>query len=135
MTKNIANEILEYNKKQTENDGEICEFLMDKINKTLKHATSKLYHGSPVWFLNENPLVGYNTSKDVVQVLFWSGQSFDEPELVPVGKYKAARLSFQDTKDIDEKLLNRCLKKSQTIMWNYKDIVKNKGKLSLIDLD
>jgi hypothetical protein len=38
---------------------------------------------SPVWFLDGNPIAGYSKLKDGVRLLFWSGQSFEEPGLAP----------------------------------------------------
>jgi hypothetical protein len=32
-------------------------------------------------FLHGNPIVGYSKLKDCIRLLFWSGQSFDEPNL------------------------------------------------------
>jgi hypothetical protein len=43
-----------------------------------------------VWFLDGNPVVGYSKLKHSVRLLFWSGQSFDEPQLKSEGKFKAA---------------------------------------------
>jgi hypothetical protein len=38
-------------------DQKICKLLSDEINKNLTGSTSKLRHGHPVWFLDENPIV------------------------------------------------------------------------------
>ncbi len=127
-----SSEVLQFNKNQTKDLAEICDFLMEAINKSLNDATSKLYHGSPVWFIDDSPIVGYSVHKQSINLLFWSGQSFDEPKLVSMGKHKAAQLNYQDIKDIDKELLSSCLEKSKKIMWNYKDIIKNKGKLTLL---
>ncbi len=36
----------------------ICDALRALIDAALPKATSKVWHGSPVWFLDENPVVG-----------------------------------------------------------------------------
>ena len=38
-------------------DQTICKFLNDEINNNLTNSSSKVRHGHPVWFLNENPIV------------------------------------------------------------------------------
>lgn len=64
--------------------------------------------------------------------MFWSGWSFDEPTLQPVGnvvKYKAAAITFQDPKELKLPEIKRWLRKSKAIQWDYKNIIKHKGKL------
>jgi hypothetical protein len=46
--------ISEYNKSQPKNIKEICDFLEYTINENLKKSTSKIWHGGPMWFLDEN---------------------------------------------------------------------------------
>ena len=79
-------EIVAYNRSHEKDENAVCELLMQEIDSKLSEAESKIWHGSPVWFLNENPIVGYSVLKKGVQLLFWSGQSFDESALSPVGK-------------------------------------------------
>jgi hypothetical protein len=59
-------------------------------------------------------------------------QSFDEPGLKPEGKFKAAEAHYADTSQIKPADLARWLKKAKTIQWDYKNIVKRKGKLEKI---
>lgn len=125
----MNNDIQNYNSKQTPEDRVICDKLFEIIENEMSEAESKVWHGHPVWFLDGNPIVGYSKLKDSVRLLFWSGQSFDESELVPEGSFKAAELRFTEISQIDEKLVKRCLEKSKTIQWDYKNIVKRKGKL------
>jgi hypothetical protein len=131
-TLNTNKEIQYYNNEQTGENKEICDVLMNAVDSNLSDAESKVWHGSPVWFLNGNPIVGYCKLKDCVQVLFWSGQSFDEPLLKPAGKYKAAELRYTNTSQIDPEILKRLLTKSIKIQWDYKNIVKLKGELRLL---
>ena len=64
-----------------------------------------------------------------MRLLFWSGQSFDEPNLHPEGSFKAAEARYTDVDEINVKELKRWLTKSKKIQWDYKNIVKRKGKL------
>lgn len=107
----------------------ICDVLATEIDKHLKGAESKIWHAHPVWFLEGNPIVGYSLLKRGIRLLFWSGQSFDEKELVNEGKFKAAEVSYTTVEAINKKDLARWLKKSAEIQWDYKNIVKRKGVL------
>lgn len=135
MQKTLAKTVPEYNELQIESVKSICDSLKLNIDKFLEKSASKIWHGSPVWFINENPIVSYSVRKDGrVSLMFFSGQGFDEPSLKPEGKFKAAEIFYTDKKEINESDLERWLKKSTEIQWDYKNIVKNKGKLNLIKL-
>lgn len=121
--------IADYNNKQSGNDKAICALLAREIDSNLPNAESKVWHGHPVWFLNGNPVAGYSVLKNSVQLLFWSGQSFDEPELQKEGTFKAAQICYTDESRIDLDDLKRWLKKAQDIQWDYKNIVKRQGVL------
>jgi hypothetical protein len=110
----------------------ICEKLYDIISTALPKAENKIWHRHPVWFIDGNPIVGYHKLKDCVRLLFWSGQSFDEDGLSPEGSFKAAEKRYTDVNEIKVTELKRWLKKAQIIQWDYKNIVKNKGKLNRI---
>jgi hypothetical protein len=110
-------------------DMEICDALYAEISKGLPEAENKVWHAHPVWFLEGNPIVGYHKLKDCVRLLFWSGQSFEEPGLAPEGKFKAAEARYKTVEDIDTKALGKWLQKSKKIQWDYKNIVKRKGVL------
>jgi hypothetical protein len=73
--------------------------------------------------------VGYSKLKHCVRLLFWSGQSFEEPDLVPEGKFKAAEVRYTDVEQVDPKALKRWLRKAKEIQWDYKNLVKRKGRL------
>lgn len=128
--KTIAKTIPEYNKAQTESVQEICNTLELEITKNLKKSESKIWHGSPVWLIDGNPIVAYSVRKDKeVSLMFFSGQSFEEKDLTPEGKFKAAEIFYKDIKEIKVTHLRRWLKKAKDIQWDYKNIVKMKGKL------
>lgn len=122
-------DIQSYNNSQLPSDTAICNLLAAEINQHLPNATSKIWHRHPVWFINDNPIVGYSKLKDSVRLLFWSGQSFDEPDLTAEGSFKAADARFTSVDQVNKTNLKKWLKKSITIQWDYKNIVKRKGKL------
>lgn len=131
--KNIAKTINEYNKLQNTNVSEICNLLEASINNSLKKSESKIWHGSPVWFIEGNPIVSYSVRKSGdVSLMFFSGQSFDEPLLKPEGKFKAAEIFYSDLKEVKITNLKRWLKKSKDIQWDYKNIVKRRGVLEKV---
>lgn len=125
--------IASYNRSQTKSVKAICEYLEQNINKYLKRSASKVWHGTPVWFIDENPIVSYSVRKDGrVSLMFFSGQGFDEPSLQAEGKFKAAEIFFTDAKEIKISDLKKWLKKAEDIQWDYKNIVKRKGVLKKI---
>ena len=122
-------EIKGYNESQAPSDIEICNLLATTIDKELREAESKIWHAHPVWFLDGNPIVGYSKLKDSVRLLFWSGQTLEEDELSNEGKFKAAEARYTSKDEVNVAALKRWLKKSREIQWDYKNIVKRKGKL------
>jgi hypothetical protein len=125
----ISSDIQAYHAALGDEDRAICDLLAQEITKVLRSAENKIWHRHPVWFLDGNPIVGYSKLKGSVRLLFWSGQSFDEPELAPEGSFKAAEARYLAHDDVDSKALRRWLKKSVAIQWDYKNIVKRKGVL------
>lgn len=125
----IHEDILAYNAAQSEADRAICDALSKAIDKHLKGAECKVWHRHPVWFLEGNPIVGYSKLKDCIRLMFWSGRSFDEPGLEAEGGFKTAGVRYTDVDQIVAKDLKRWLAKSAEIQWDYKNIVKRKGKL------
>lgn len=62
--------------------------------------------------------------------MFWSGADFEEPQLNVLGKkFKDASIFFNDVSEIPLATLHCWLKKAQAIQWDYKNIVKRRGKL------
>lgn len=108
----------------------ICETLAAEIDKGLPEAESKLWHGHPVWFLDGNPTVGYSEQKPGMRLMFWSGADFDEAGLnVPGRKFRDASVFFNDVSEIPLADLQRWLGKAREIQWDYKNIVRRKGRL------
>jgi hypothetical protein len=125
-------DIQTYNAARSKPDQQICNALATAIDAHFSKqpdAESKIWHRHPVWFLAGNPIVGYSKLKDSIRLLFWSGQSFEEPSLTNEGSFKAAEARYTDAAEINTKDLKRWLKKSVEIQWDYKNIVKRKGKL------
>lgn len=125
----IHKDIVAYNAAQSAGDKRICAVLARAIDRNLPGAENKIWHRHPVWFLDGNPIVGYHKLKDCIRLLFWSGRSFDEPGLAPEGGFKTAGARYTAEDQISAKDLKRWLKKSIEIQWDYKNIVKRKGRL------
>ncbi len=121
-----------YNRSQPKNWKAICILLEKEIRDGLRKAEGKVWHGAPVWFIEGNPVVGYFVRKNHVQLLFWSGQSFEVSGLTPTGSFKAAEAQYTDVEQINSKHIKRWLKKAKTIQWDYKNIVKRRGKLVML---
>ena len=111
----------------------ICRQLAEIITQHLPEAESKIWHAHPVWFIEGNPIVGYSKLKNGIRLLFWSGITFEEEALQPgTGKFKDASITYTNVQQINVSDLNRWLQKSICIQWDYKNIVKRKGKLERI---
>ena len=119
-----------YNHKQTSPYKEICDLLAQTICSELPEATHKIWHAHPVWFLNDNPIVGYSLQKNGLRLMFWSGADFDEELLNYKGKkFKDASILYNNIPEINLNDLKRWLNKSKEIQWDYKNIIKRKGVL------
>lgn len=56
-------DILDYESVLTPEDQAVCAKIRAEIDRTLPEATSKVWHAHPVWFLDDNPVVGYSRLK------------------------------------------------------------------------
>jgi len=123
-------EIQSYNNNLSLADKEIGDLLAAIINSELTEAESKIWHAHPVWFLSGNPIVGYSKQKGGIRLMFWSGADFEEEALNIRGqKFKDASRFYNDVSEIDTEELKRWLQKSKEVQWDYKNLVKRKGKL------
>jgi hypothetical protein len=147
----LPKDILAYHKALPAADRRVCDALADAIDahffgkEPLAGAECKVRHRHPVWFIDGNPIVGYHKLKGTkktggcIRLLFWSGQSFDEPadgtlQPDPPGtRFKTAAARFTSADEINPKDLKRWLKKSVEIQWDYKNIVKRKGRLERLN--
>ncbi len=128
----MATDIEKYNASLAGEEKKICKKLKEVIDKELSKAESKVWHRTAVWFLEGNPIAGYAPRKKGIQLLFWSGQSFKDSGLKPEGSFKAAEMYYTSEDEIKVTALRGWLKQAKKIQWDYKNIVKNKGKLNKI---
>jgi hypothetical protein len=122
-------ETLIYNEHQEPDDREICDLLAQEIDRNLPEAENRIWHAHPVWFLDGNPIVGYQKLKHCVRLLFWSGQSFEEDGLKQEGSFKAAEARYTAAEQVNVVDLERWLGKARDIQWDYKNLVRRKGRL------
>jgi hypothetical protein len=116
-----------YLEAQTPENGDICRRLVSEIRRCLPKSAARFYHGSPAWFIGENAVVGVSVkAKAGVTLLFWNGQVFKDQALIPVGQFKAAKLSFQAVGQVDSKMLRRLLKKAGKGIWDFAGIRKER---------
>jgi hypothetical protein len=112
-----------YDAAQPATEASMCRRLRAEIERALPAATCKVWHGAPVWFLGETPVVGYNVpARGGVVLLFWNGRAFDDPGLQPIGKFKAAQVRFGGAAEIKAARLRRWLKKAATELWDVSAI-------------
>ena len=123
--------ITRYSTSQPASHKAICLALRAAIDGALPKATSKIWHAMPVWFVGESPVVGFKASTQGVTLLFWNGQSFGKTALVPVDKFKAAQIRYQDVTAIDARKLHTWLRKSGVLIWDIRSVrrpAKGRGK-------
>jgi hypothetical protein len=106
---------------------------MTEIEASLLNATVKMYHGSPVWFIDDNPVVGYWNPKNGIKLLFWSGQSFNNPGLKPIGKHKAAGITYHVLEEINLQQVRDWLSEAKHMQWDYKNLRHNGGRLVRVE--
>jgi hypothetical protein len=120
-------DIQRYNDRLEPSARDIADLLAGEIDRALPEAERKIWHAHPVWFLDGNPIVGYDRLKDAVRLMFWSGQSFAEPGLVASGSFEAAEARFLDVAEIDTDRLAVWLSESRVVQWDYEHIRTNRG--------
>ena len=123
-----------FNESQADSERDVCEALAALIDKHLPQAECKIWHRHPVWFLDDNPTVGYSKLKAGIRLMFWSGADFGEEQLKPgTGKFKDASALFTHVDQVNEKDMKRWLKKATEIQWDYKNIYKRAGRLERLN--
>jgi uncharacterized protein YdhG (YjbR/CyaY superfamily) len=119
-----------YNDQLDAHHKHVCDLLAEEIDRGLPQAENKIWHAHPVWFLDGNPIVGYSRQKAGIRLMFWSGADFDEAGLNVIGKtFKDASVIYKDDSEVKTRDLRRWLKKAQALQWDYKNIVRRKGRL------
>jgi hypothetical protein len=111
----VHSDTRKYHQAQAASDRAICRLLAEEIDRHLPEAENRVWHAHPVWFLEGNPIVGYSKLKDCVRLLFWSGQSFKEKGLKKEGSFT--------------KVLARWLAEARDVQWDYKNLIRRKGRL------
>lgn len=125
----MREDVAAYHNALAAEDRAIADALYNAISQCLPMAEYKIWHRHPVWFIDGNPVAGYHRLKNYMRLLFWSGQSFDEPELLPEGTFKAAEARYNHVDEIKLPDLQRWLAKAIEIQWDYKNLIKRKGVL------
>ncbi|WP_028672436.1 DUF1801 domain-containing protein [Saccharospirillum impatiens] len=121
---------LAYNERQNTEHKELCDLLANEIDKHLPQANNKLWHAHPVWFLDDNPTVGYSKQKRGIRLMFWSGADFEESGLKVLGKtFKDVSVFFNTASEVNELDLKRWIMKAREIQWDYKNVAKRRGRL------
>lgn len=129
-------DIVKYNRGLAPAHRKLCDVLAGEMDARLPGAECKLWHGHPVWFLEGNPIAGYSLQKAGIRLMFWSGAGFDEPGLDVVGgRFKDASVFLNDVSELKTAALRRWLKKARTIQWDYKNIVRRKGRLVRLKIE
>lgn len=123
-------DIKNYNESQESADQVICSILAEEIDRKLPEAANKIWHRHPVWFLEGNPIVGYSKLKAGIRLMFWSGADFGDDKLNPgTGKFKDASVLFTSANQVELEELKQWLEKAKEIQWDYKNLIKRKGRL------
>ena len=107
----------------------LCRRLRAAITRALPTAKAMVWHGSPVWFVGEVPVVGYCVgAKGDVQLLFWNGQAFGEAGLALMGQFHAAQARYRALAEIDATALDRWLAKAATQLWDLDEVRQRREK-------
>ena len=123
-------EIEKYNETFDKEEIAICMLLFQTIENNLNATECKIWHGHPVWFIDENPIVGYSKQKKGIRLMFWSGADFDESLLAIRGqKFKDASIFYNQVSEINVYDIERWIQKAQNIQWDYNNLIKRKGQL------
>ena len=119
--------ISSYDAAQRATEASICRRLRKEIERALPKASSKVWHGAPVWFVGDTPVVGYNVAaKGGVVLLFWNGRAFEDPALTPIGKFKAAQAHFGAASEIEPAPLRGWLNRAGTQIWDTSALLRKR---------
>jgi hypothetical protein len=115
-------DVIAYNQGLAAAERELAESLVAMFASKLPTAEAKVWHGHPVWFVEGNPVCGYSLKKAGIEVLFWSGKSFKNAGLRPIGKYQAAGISVETQADVTK--VEAFMADALAIQWDYKNLPK-----------
>lgn len=102
----------------------VCAVLRTEIDRALPKSPARIWHATPVWFVGENPVVGYKVSAKHVNLLFWNGQAIGDPALEPVGKFKAAQIQYTDSSQVQLPALRRWLRHAGAHVWDARSMMR-----------
>jgi hypothetical protein len=92
------------------------------VGGELPDATTKLYHGIPVWCVGAQPTVGLKPAKAHLSVLFFRGQRVIEllgPDatrgLIGSGSFELASVKLSSPADLDEAALRSWVQAAKAI--------------------
>ncbi|CAB4901496.1 unannotated protein [freshwater metagenome] len=111
-------EISQYHKNYPAQQAKVMKKLREELDKALGQEHSRLWHGAPVWFVEENPVAGYSVNARGVCLLFWNGKAFKDASLHPVGKFFAAELRYTDVSEIQITKLRGLIRQAKTKVWD-----------------
>jgi hypothetical protein len=98
----LASYLHPYHQSLAPEEQAICERLAELITAAMPEAEGKIWHAHPVWFLEDNPVVGYSKQKKGIRLMFWSGADFGEALLnVRGGKFKDASVFYSSIEEIE----------------------------------
>ena len=126
-----GDDITQYNEALPADARVFADELRQIFDSKLNQSSGKVWHGHPVWFIDGNPIAGYSLKKAGVEVLFWSGQSFIETALRPIGRFKAAGISISAKQDVGKVVA--CIPQALAIQWDYKNLPKLRKLLKRTD--
>jgi hypothetical protein len=77
------------------------------LDAELPDATTKLFHGIPVWCVGDQPTIGLKPAKAHLSVLFFQGQRIQDAtgKLVASGSFEMASVKLAGLADLDEDAL------------------------------
>jgi hypothetical protein len=80
--------------------GEVLRALLDA---SLRHATGRVYHGHPIWLVDNTMVAGFKTYPKHVTFMLWQGQDITDPtgRLQP-GARRMASVKLASVADVDE---------------------------------
>jgi hypothetical protein len=126
-----SKDIAAYNKALDRDAKAVCDLLLAIIEESLTKAEGKVWHGHPVWFIDGNPVAGYSQKKSGIELLFWSGKSFEVEGLTATGSFKAARAIYSSVDEVKKTLIKKWLSQAKKFQWDYANLPKNKKLIKL----
>jgi hypothetical protein len=87
------------------------------LDDELPDATTKLYHGIPVWCVGDEPTIGIKPAKAHLSVLFFRGQRIADATgtLVASGSFEMASVKLASAADLDENALRTWVREARRI--------------------